>query len=294
MGADMLYKTANDWKNAAAKRVMVFGMSGLGKTYLANCLRDTGDWFHYSVDYRIGTRYMGEHIVDSFKKEAMKNPLLAQLLRNDSIGIKSNLRFHDLSALSAYLGKPGDPAKGGIPFDEYVARQRQHRLAETSAMLDTGHFIERAKALYNYDNFICDTSGSMVEVVDPHNPKDPVLAQVCQQVLPVWIEGNDSHVDALVTRFAKAPKPIYYQEDFLRTCWDDYLNEKDVAPNDVEPDDFINWGYRRLLDHRLPRYRAIAQNWGVTIQADEVSAVKTAADFDDLIVRALAQKQLNT
>ena len=35
-----------------------------------------GGWFHYSVDYRIGTRYMGEYIADNFKREAMKVPLL--------------------------------------------------------------------------------------------------------------------------------------------------------------------------------------------------------------------------
>jgi hypothetical protein len=37
------------------------------------------------VDYRIGTRYMGEHIVDNFKREAMKVPFLRDLLRSDSI-----------------------------------------------------------------------------------------------------------------------------------------------------------------------------------------------------------------
>ena len=41
-------------------------MSGLGKTHVSNMLRRTGGWFHYSIDYRIGTRYMGEYIVDNF------------------------------------------------------------------------------------------------------------------------------------------------------------------------------------------------------------------------------------
>ena len=40
----------------------------------AACL---GDWFHYSIDYRIGTRYMGEFIEDSFKREAMGNRFCA-------------------------------------------------------------------------------------------------------------------------------------------------------------------------------------------------------------------------
>ena len=58
----MLYTNPKDWKNSKSKRVLLFGMSGLGKTYISNLLREDGDWFHYSIDYRIGTRYMGEFI----------------------------------------------------------------------------------------------------------------------------------------------------------------------------------------------------------------------------------------
>ena len=76
----MLYPTAEAWRSAPEKRIMLFGMSGLGKTYISNLLRASGGWFHYSVDYRIGTRYMGEHIADNFKREAMKVPLLRDLL----------------------------------------------------------------------------------------------------------------------------------------------------------------------------------------------------------------------
>jgi AAA+ superfamily predicted ATPase len=100
----MIYGTAEDWTGAANKRVALFGMSGLGKTRLAATLRDEAEWFHYSVDFRIGTRYMGEHIVDNFKREAMRNPFLRQLLRSDSLYIASNITFHHLEPLSTYLG----------------------------------------------------------------------------------------------------------------------------------------------------------------------------------------------
>ncbi len=91
----MIYATAEDWARAPAKRMMLFGMSGLGKTHVSAMLRAAG-WFHYSVDYRIGTRYMGEHIADAFKAEAMKVPYLAGLLRSDSIFIGSNITFDNL------------------------------------------------------------------------------------------------------------------------------------------------------------------------------------------------------
>jgi hypothetical protein len=114
----MIYQTADDWRAAKAKRVLLFGMSGLGKTYISNLLREGGGWFHYSVDYRIGTRYMGELIADNFKREAMKVPLLRELLMSDSVHIASNITFDNLAPLSTYLGKPGDPARGGLAFSE--------------------------------------------------------------------------------------------------------------------------------------------------------------------------------
>ncbi|MEJ6709894.1 MAG: ATPase [Amylibacter sp.] len=283
----MLYNSASEWTNASKKRVMLFGMSGLGKTYVSNILRASG-WFHYSVDYRIGTRYMGEHIVDNFKSEAMKNPFLAELLRDDSIYIGSKITFDNLAPLSTYLGKPGNPAKGGIAFPEYTQRQGLHQQAETNAMLDTVHFIDRAKQLYGYDNFICDTSGSMVEVIEANSPADPVMVELSEHVLPVWIEGSESHVEELVKRFAKAPKPMYYKPDFLGQLWSEYLANNALTEPDVDPDDFILWGYRMLLDHRLPRYRKIAERWGVTVQADDMALVRTHDDFNDLIARTLA------
>ena len=230
---------------------------------------------------------MGEHIADNFKREAMRNPFLADLLRADAIYIASNLKFSDLSPLSTYLGKPGDPAKGGIAFDEYLRRQRLHRNAEINAMKDTVHFIQRAKDLYDYDNFICDTSGSVLEVVDAGDNNDPVMSLISKHLLPVWIEGNDDHIDVLVDRFNKAPKPMYYPEDFLIKCWDKYLAEKSVTPEKVDPNDFIRFGYKHLLSDRLPRYKAIAQKWGIIVQADDIHRVKTSTDFDNVIAEAL-------
>ncbi|MGY9053135.1 MAG: ATPase, partial [Rhodobacterales bacterium] len=270
----MLYNSASDWESSKSKRVMLFGMSGLGKTYISEMLRNNGDWFHYSIDYRIGTRYMGEHIADNFKKEAMRTPFLAELLQSDAIYIAANMKFSDLSPLSTYLGKPGNLKNGGISFAEYLRRQRLHRDAEINSMIDTVHFIDRAKSLYNYDNFVCDTSGSVVEVVDCDDPDDYVLKALSKHVLPVWIEGSSDHTEELVRRFAAAPKPMYYQESFLINCWTNYLEEKNISEANVNPDDFILWGYRQLLENRLPRYRKIAEKWGITLNANDVAKVK--------------------
>jgi hypothetical protein len=285
--AGMIYNSAQDWLQAKQKRVLLFGMSGLGKTHLANILRDAGDWFHYSVDYRIGTRYMGEHIADNFKREAMKSPLLAELLRTDSVYIASNITFNNLAPLSTYLGKPGNPELGGLPFDDYMKRQQQHQLAERAALLDGANFIERARTLYGYDHFICDTGGSICEVVDPEDMNDPVLTSLSQNTLMVWIKGSDAHAEELNRRFRMAPKPMYYQPEFLRASWAEYLKENNVEEHEVNPDDFVRQAFARALKYRQPLYEKMAQNWGVTVNAEDVARVKTSADFDALIAGAL-------
>ena len=280
----MIYATAKDYLAAPQKRVMLFGMSGLGKTYLSNMLRDAGGWFHYSVDYRIGTRYMNEFIADNFKREAMKVPLLRELLLSDSVYIASNITFDNLAPLSTYLGKPGDLARGGVAFAEYQRRQAQHAQAEVSAMLDTPRFIDRAETIYGYPHFICDTSGSICEVVSPELADDPVMTALSQNLLLVWIKGSDAHKAELARRFDRAPKPMYYNPDFLRDLWAEFTA---TTPADqVDPDAFLRFGYARLLDHRQPRYAAMAR-WGVTVTAEEVAAVRNPADFDNLIGLAI-------
>ncbi|MGB0905136.1 MAG: ATPase, partial [Mangrovicoccus sp.] len=279
----MTIPTSADWLASSEKRILLFGMSGLGKTHISNMLRGSGGWFHYSVDYRIGTRYMGEHIVDNFKKEAMRNPFLANLLRTDSIYIASNITFHNLSPLSTYLGKPGDPARGGLSFDEYMRRQEQHRQAEISALYDTAHFVQRAHDLYQYTNFICDSGGSICEVVNPFDPNDPLMNALSETTLMIWLEDTAAHRDALIARFDKDPKPMYYEPEFLRGLWEEYLADHGGQECNVDPDAFIRWTYAKALAHRRPRYRAMAQNWGISVRAAELEQVKSATDFTQLI-----------
>ncbi|MDJ0820751.1 MAG: ATPase [Paracoccaceae bacterium] len=283
----MLYKTSVDWRAAPHKRVVLFAMSGLGKTHVSNMLRDGGDWFHYSIDYRIGTRYMGEYIADNAKRHAMQVPFLRDLLMSDSIYIGSNLSFNNLTPVSTYLGKPGDPAKGGLPIDEYRRRQSQFERAERQALLDTTYFSDRALDLYGYPHFVCDTGGSICEWVDPDDPTDPILSALADTALMVWIKGSDDHTVELVRRFDKAPKPMAYQPAFLQRCWAEYLNINKHSEADVDPDDFIRWTYGRALAHRQPLYAAMAKNWGITVKAADMAQVASPQDFTDLIADAL-------
>jgi len=282
----MIYETAKDWHEAPRKRVLVYGMSGLGKTHLSNLLRDSGNWFHYSIDYRIGTRYMGEYIADNAKRHAMQVPFLRDLLLSDSIHIGSNISFHNLEPVAAYLGKPGDPEKGGLPIAEYRRRQAQFRQAEIHALEDTAYFIERAEELYGYAHFICDTGGSICEWVDGDDPQDRLLVELSRHCLLVRIKGDTAHTEALIRRFDRAPKPMAYQPRFLDEAWEEYLRENNCSEEEVDPDAFIRHTYARALAHREPRYEAM-EKWGVTVTADAVAEIRSEADFNALIGQAI-------
>jgi hypothetical protein len=283
----LIYENARALRAARDKRLLFFGMSGLGKTHVANLLRDEGSWFHYSIDYRIGTAYMGEHIADNLKQQAMQVPFLAELLRSDSIYIGSNITFDNLAPLSTYLGKPGNPDLGGLSFTEYMRRQDLHRRAEINALLDTPHFIKRAHDLYGYANFVCDTGGSICEVVEPNDPRDEVMKTLGAHTLMIWIEGSEDHTEELIRRFDRAPKPMYYQPRIMRQLWDDYKRERGVEAAEVVPDDFIRFAYARAIRHRVPLYAAMAKNWGVTVKAADVASVRDAADVMEIVAAAL-------
>jgi hypothetical protein len=212
---------------------------------------------------------------------------------SDSVFITSNITFDNLAPLSTYLGKPGNAAKGGLPFGEYQRRQAQHGQAEVAAMLDTTRFVDRAQDLYGYHHFVCDTSGSICEVVDADNPADPVMAEVSAHLLPVWIKGSEAHRAELCRRFDRAPKPMFYRPEFLLTVWADYLAESGLTADKADPDAFLRFGYARLLESRQPRYAAMAR-WGVTVTAEEVAEARSPTAFDALIAHALDRRGSTT
>jgi hypothetical protein len=286
----MLFASVDEFVKAPRRAVTVFGMAGVGKTRLASTLR-ASNWFHYSADYRIGTRYMGEFIVDNFKLEAMKNPFLAELLRSDSIYISSNITFANLDPLSTYLGTPGNPDKGGLTLTEYQRRQEQHRVAEVAALQDVPYFIERAAALYGYSDFIADTGGSLIEVVNPADPDDPVIRTLAASTALLYIRGTDKDAAELVRRFKQSPKPMYYQPPFLVEKWSEYKLMHGIhRDDDVDPAGFGAWGFEALLHDRLPRYQALADNFGYVVEASDLAIVRDGDEFVDLMAAAIERR----
>jgi len=267
------------WKN---KGLTLLGMSGVGKTRVANLLCKR-HWFHYSVDYRIGTRYLSEPILDNIKSQAMQIPFLRDLLRSDSIHITNNITVDNLKPVSSFLGKLGDPEKGGLGLREFKRRQELHREAEIGALIDVPEFIRKAHDIYGYENFINDTGGSVCELDDPD-----VLQSLAAHTLIIYIKATDDDQHKLIERAEEDPKPLYYREAFLDEQLAIYLQERGLPYIAmVDPDDFVRWVFPRLYSARMPRYQKIADEFGYTVSTDELAQVNDEADLMRLLENLL-------
>ena len=264
------------------KAITLLGMSGVGKTTLANKLPKTG-WFHYSGDYRIGTKYLAEPIVDNVKRAAMQVPFLRGLLCSDSIYIGSNITVHNLEPLSTFLGKVGDPSKGGLACEEFLARQRLHHEAEVNAMRDVVAFVEKARDIYGYPHFINDAGGSVCELDDPRT-----IELLAAHTMIVYVRADESMEQELIRRQQSHPKPLYYDEPFFRRSLARYLELEGLAsPEAMDPDRFVRWIFPRLVERRRPLYEGIASACGYTIPAAAAEGVRDERDFIDLVARTI-------
>lgn len=272
-----------EWKS---KSITLLAMSGAGKTTLANKL-PKHKWFHYSGDYRIGTKYLEEPILDNIKRQAMDVPFLRELLLSDSIYICSNITVENLDPISSFLGKLGDPKKGGLTMQEFKRRQALHYQAEVSAMLDVPEFIRKAEEIYNYTHFLNDAGGSVCELDNPQ-----VLEVLAKHTLIVYIKIPPALEQTIIKRAKAGPKPLYYREAFLDEKLHEYLAATGYTDVDaVPPDDFVSWVFPELFKARVPRYQAIADQYGYTVDATAAAKVQNEEDFMQLIATAIDQQK---
>lgn len=274
--------SVEQFRNWNRKAITLLGMSGVGKTRLA-CLLRNADWFHYSGDYRIGTHYLSEAMSDNVKQNAMQVPLLKKLLLSDSITISNNISIDNLKAVSTFLGQLGDPEKGGLGLREFKRRQNLHRDAEISAMLDVPEFIKRSYEVYDYHNFINDAGGSLCELENEN-----VLKTLAKHTLIIYIRATEQDEVELIKRAEQTPKPLYYREAFLDENLEVYLKENNLEyAAMIDPNDFVRWIFSRLFYNRIPRYQAIADEYGYTICTNDIAKVNSESDFLNLIEKQL-------
>jgi len=274
--------STQEFRDLEHKSITLLGMSGVGKTFLSNILRKS-DWFHYSGDYRIGTRYLNEPILDNIKIKAMQVPFLCDLLRSDSIYINNNITIDNLEVVSSFLGKIGDPEMGGLPLEEFKHRQQLFNDAEVAAMNDVPEFIKKARQIYGFNHFINDAGGSICELED-----DSLLDMLAENTLFIYIQANEEDEKRLLARATAAPKPMYYRAAYLDEQLGIYMQENNLEyVAMVNPDEFVRWVFPRLFYSRIPRYEAIAQKYGYTIKTEDLYKIKTEADFLALVEKAI-------
>ena len=276
--------SAQAFKQLDHKAITLLGMSGVGKTTLANKL-DNQQWFHYSGDYRIGTKYLEEPILDNIKAKAMNVDFLADLLRSDSIYICNNITVNNLEPVSTFRGKLGNPELGGREFSEFMKRQRLHRQAEIFAMLDVPDFMKKAQDIYGYPNFLNDAGGSLCELDDQE-----VFRVLSEKTLILYIRANQEHEKLLCERAVTAPKPLYFQEQFLQDHIEIFLEENNIQEiEQIVPDQFNSWVFPKLLEHRKPLYESIAEQYGYAVNLEDIQNVRDQKDFVDLICQSINQ-----
>ena len=250
--------STNETPGFQFKRFALLGMSGLGKTFISRTLVNQDNWLHYSVDYEIGKI----------------------LFKNEHRNLLDGFEVGNLTNLSDFLGKPGSPSMGGISFSEYLIRQQLHRDAEIKATLNASSLVENSPEL---SHFVCDTSGSICELVNPTDKNDAILTSLSKNFLIICLEAPDSMYEVLIDRFLAKPKPMYYEENFLRALWKDFRNDTSNINDQINPDDFMIYGFKALIKRRKKIFDSISKNWGISLNFEQLRLVKSASDLIEAI-----------
>jgi hypothetical protein len=158
-----------------------------------------------------------------------------------------------------------------------------HRAAEIGAMRDVAEFIVKAQEIYGYDHLINDAGGSLVELDDERTEKT-----LADHTLILYLKADDEMERELVRRAVSDPKPLYYNENFLDKKLIDYVDEAELeGPDQIVPDEFVRWIFPSLVAHRRPKYEAMAQRYGYTLNARLAESITNERDFLELVANAL-------
>ena len=239
-----------DWPD---KTITLMGMSGVGKSHVSLKLAEWG-WFNYSCDHLIGTKYLSSYVAGAVSADNILN-------------------------LSEFVGQIGDPSKGGVGREEFARRQKMYYDAEVSVLRDLPVSVDAGTR-----RFVNDSSGSMCEVED-----EDVLRVVGEKTLLVYLKvRQEDHADIL-DRAIKYPKPLYFPPAFFEERLARFLSKFDVPRvEEVDPQVFLSWVFPHLFEARLPKYQALADQYGVTISAGAFANLKNEDEFIDVIAGALS------
>lgn len=235
--------------NLPRKAVTLMGMSGVGKSTLTDRLVFRG-WSYYGCDEQIGKRYLAEAAAQTTE------------------------------GLAAFLGKLGDPGKGGLSLPEFRRRQQLYGEAEAASLLAAKQALQSTSR-----DFVLDSTGSLCEVGD-----EALLASLGGLTLFVYIKASAEEEEEILRRAEDFPKPLYFPPAFLEEQIARYVEEKDLfSIVEADPQEFSRWVFPKLFHARLPKYERLARFYGVTIPSSALRDVSDDNVFLDVIADALPQ-----
>ncbi|MGH1456913.1 MAG: hypothetical protein ACRBDI_09045 [Alphaproteobacteria bacterium] len=243
-----------DFIDMPRKAITLLGMSGSGKTHISLMLAKQG-WESYSCDYEIGTKYL-----------------------KDALNGFGDVTGENISALSVFLGKVGDAAKGGYSLDLFLERQQAYYDAEHKALSDM------SDALANSDShFIHDSTGSLCEIMD-----DDLIGDLGEKTLFVYLKADEDAEQTVLQRAQDYPKPLFFPPSHFQGWLHEYIELYSIdGVEAVDPNNFSRWVFPKLFESRKPKYQALADQYGVTIPSKEFYVMKNSDDFITIIAEYL-------
>lgn len=245
-------QTGQEFLRQPKRALTLIGMSGVGKTWLSHRLSAWG-WGYYFCDHKIGTDFLGGELAAPVTPE-------------------------NLSALSNFVGKVGNPAQGGLALTEFKRRQKLYYDAECRALAEATLAADRSAS-----NFVIDSTGSLCEIAD-----DALLEKLGAKTVFVYIKTGPEDRKDVLERARKYPKPLFFPPGDFDGWLAEYMAGEGIKTVEaINPDDFARWIFPRLFESRLPKYQRLADLYGVTIPARTFREIGSEEEFLERIAEAL-------
>ena len=83
---------------------------------------------------------------------------------------------------------------------------------------------------------------------------------------------------------------MYYEENFLHSLWENFKNHTSDVNDKINPDEFMVYGFKALIERRKEIFDTISKNWGISLNFEQLIKINSANDLIDAINFAIMKK----